>query len=137
MIFSNDDRPSGRGYASAVLLWFVVAVAAAHGFLGAVSSSRGLRLQADNIGTAGQRAGDPAGERTTLTNQQRLVAIADWRGLALKSLLAGGDVGPAILPETQWCALSGLRHCLSGAVLESLDETWAMVQRARAPPQAA
>ncbi|MEP9371904.1 hypothetical protein [Mesorhizobium sp. KR1-2] len=131
------DQPTGRGYASAVLLWFVVALAAAHGVLGAISPARAFRLQTDSIGAAGQRTGDPAGGRTSLINHQRLVAIAEWRGLAQKSQLPVGDAGPAILPSASWHVAAALRPCLSETVPESLHEAGALVHRARAPPLAA
>lgn len=136
MMFSRPDKPAERGYASVVLLWLVVALAAAHGFLGAVSPARSMRLLADPVGTAGQRAGDPAGDRSNLTNQQRLFVIADWRGLALKSL-PGGDTGPAILPASQWYLATASRPSLSETIPEGIREVGSRVHRARAPPLSA
>ncbi len=133
MKFSNAHTPAGRGYASAVLLWLVVAAAAAHGLVGAISPARGLRLQADSVGAAGQQGG----ERTSIVSHQRLVAIAEWRGLALKSQLPGTDTGPAILPAAQWRVASEFRPCLSDKAPQGLREVWAAAHRARAPPAAA
>jgi len=137
MMFVRPDRPRERGFVSVVLLWLVVALAAAHGALGAVSPNRSLRLLADQSGMAGQRAGDPAGDRTNITSQQRLFLIADWRGLALKSLLPGGDGAPAVLPPSPWSVATARQPCLCETLLESLEETPARAQRARAPPIAA
>jgi len=137
MMFTRPDRPKERGYASVVLLWLVVALAAMHGAYGAISPSRSLRLLSDHAGTAGQRPGDAAGERLTQTGQQRLVVIADWRGLALKSLLPGGDGGSAIVPSSPWSVLAAVQPCLCDFLPESHWETPARAQRARAPPMTA
>ena len=53
MKFSNAHTPAGRGYASAVLLWLVVAAAAAMDLQVRFLLPRGLRLQADSVGAAG------------------------------------------------------------------------------------
>jgi len=119
------------------LLWLVVALAAAHGFLGPNSPMRSARLLADGMAASGQGAGTPGSDRSGAANPQRMVAIADWRGLALKSFLAGNDTGPAILPALQWQVASGLHHPQSDRIPESLGDTAATVLRARAPPQAA
>jgi len=137
MMFARPDSPKERGYASVVLLWLVVALAAMHGAYGAISPSRSLRLLADHAGMAGQRAGDAAGERLTQSGQQRLFVIADWRGLALKSLLPGGDGGSAVVPSSPWSVLAAAQPCLCDSLPESLKEIPARAQRARAPPAAA
>jgi hypothetical protein len=134
MMFSRPDKATGRGYASAVLLWFVVGLAAAHGVLGTVSPARSMRLVTDPAGAAGQRTGDTTGDRTSLTGQQRLFIIADWRGLALKSLLPTGDGGSAILPASQWYLASAGKPCRPEIVPAGLHEADALVNRARAPP---
>ncbi|PSJ63596.1 hypothetical protein [Pseudaminobacter soli (ex Li et al. 2025)] len=133
MMFSRPNRPAERGYASVVLLWFVVGLAAAHGVLGTVSPARSMQL-ANAVGAASQRAGDPAGDRTSLTGQQRLFIIADWRGLALKSLLPTGDGGSAILPASQWYLASAAKPCRPEIAPAGLHEADALVNRARAPP---
>jgi hypothetical protein len=137
MMFSRPDKPAERGYASVVLLWFVVALAAAHGVLGTVSPARSMRLLSDPVGTSGQRAGDPAGDRSNLTSPQRLFVITDWRGLALKSLLPDSDTGPAILPASQWYLAKASRPSLSEIIPEGVREVGARVHRARAPPLSA
>ncbi|MDH6232388.1 hypothetical protein M2281_002987 [Mesorhizobium soli] len=133
MMFSRPDKATGRGYASAVLLWFVVGLAAAHGVLGTVSPARSMRLVTDPVGAANQRAGDPAGDRTSLTGQQRLFIIADWR-VALKSLLPTDDGGSAILPASQRYLASAGKPCRPEILPAGLHEADALVNRARAPP---
>jgi hypothetical protein len=133
MMLSRPSKPAGRGYASVVLLWFVVGLAAAHGVLGTVSPARSMRLMTDPVGAAGQRAGDPAGDRTSLTGQQRLFIIADWR-VALKSVLPAGDGGSAILPTSQWYLAAAAKPCRPEIVPVGLHGADALVNRARAPP---
>ncbi|MEI5677871.1 MULTISPECIES: hypothetical protein [unclassified Mesorhizobium] len=137
MTSSKPGRSPRRGFSSAALLWLVVALAAAHGFLGANSPVRAARLLADGMAASGQGAGTPSGDRSGAANPQRLVAIADWRGLALKSFLAGSDTGPAILPAMQWQVTASLHTGLLDRIPESFRGTATTVLRARAPPLAA
>ncbi len=98
---------------------------------------RAARLLADGMAASGQGAGAPGTDRSGAANPQRMVAIADWRGLALKSFLAGNDTGPAILPAMRWQVAKSLHPGLLDRIPESVRGTATTVLRARAPPQAA